>query len=45
MNEIEQDEKHITNEIFKQYLGYQNPSFLAKNLIQANQAKNNQIVN
>ena len=45
VNEIGHDENHITNEIFKQYFGYQNPSFLAKNLLQANQAKNNQIVN
>ena len=45
MNEIIADEKDINDEIFWNYFKYQNPSFLAKNLIRAKQAKNEQLVN
>ena len=38
MNEI------IIDEVFWIYFKYQNPSFLAKDLIRANQAKNEQLV-
>ena len=42
MNEIIVDEKDINDEIFWNYFKYQNPSFLAKDLIRA---KNEQLVN
>ena len=42
VNEIRGKEKYANNEIFKEYFGYQNPSFIAKDLLKANQAKNNQ---
>ena len=45
MNEIIAEEKDINYEIFWNYFKYQNPSFLAKDLIRANQAKNEQLVN
>ena len=45
MNEIIADEKDIKYEIFWYYLKYQNPSLLAKDLIRAMQAKNEQLVN
>ena len=45
MNEIIANEKDINDEIFWNYFKYQNPSFLAKNLIRAKQAKNEQLVN
>ena len=35
----------MNSEIFRKYFVYQNPSFLAKYLLKANQVKNNQIVN
>ena len=44
VNEIKNDKK-TDNEIFNEYFGYQNPSFLVKDLIKANQTKNNGIVN
>ena len=41
--------KNVNNEIFREYFSHQNPSALAKNLLKANetknQAKNKQIVN
>ena len=45
MNEIIADENDINDEIFWDYLTYQNPSFLAKDLIRAKQDKNEQLVN
>ena len=35
MNQIIVDEKNMSDEIFLNYIKYQNPSFLAKNLIRA----------
>ena len=40
MYKIVNDEKKVNNEIFKEYFGYQNPSFLIKDLHQTNQAEN-----
>ena len=40
MNEIIANEKDINDEIFWNYLKYQSPSLLAKDLIRATQAKN-----
>ena len=41
--------KNVNNEIFREYFNHQNPSALAKNLLKANetknQAKKKQIVN
>ena len=37
--------KNINSEIFNEYFGYHNPSFFGKNLIKANQIKNNKKVN
>ena len=45
MNKIIADEKDINDEIFWDYFKYKNPSFLAKDLIRATQAKHEQIVN
>lgn len=45
VNEIANDEIDIDNEIFKQDFGHLNPSFLAKDLLKTNQAKNNPILN
>ena len=45
MNKIIADEKDINDEIFWDYFKYKNPSFLAKDLIRAIQAKHEQIVN
>ena len=45
LDEIRNEEKYINNEIFREYFGYQNLSFLAKDLIKVNKAKNNQIKN
>ena len=42
VNKIRGKEKYTNNEIFKEYFGYQNPSFIAKDLLKANQVKNNQ---
>ena len=41
MHEIRNGEENVNNETFMEYLGYQNPSFLAKILLKANQIKNN----
>ena len=45
MNEITADEKDINDQIFWDYCKYQNPLFLAKDLIRATQAKNEKVVN
>ena len=45
MNEIIANEKDINDGIFWDYLKYQNPSFLAKDLIRSMQAKNEKLVN
>ena len=45
MNEIIADEKDINNEILENYLNYQNPSFLVKDLIGSKQNKNENLVN
>ena len=42
-NEIINDKKGISSEIFNEYSGHQNTSFLAKNLIKTNRSKNKQI--
>ena len=44
MNEIIANEKDINDEIFLHYFRYQNPLLLAKDLITAMQAKNDQLV-
>ena len=45
MNEVIANKKDINDEIFLKYLQYQYPSFLVvRNLIRANQAKNEQLV-
>ena len=45
MNEVIADEKDTNDEIFRKYFKYQNPLFLAKDLIRAQQVKNEQFVN
>ena len=45
MNEITGKEKDINDEIFYNYFKYQNPLFLARDLIRATQPKNEQLVN
>ena len=40
INEIINDEKSISSEIFNEYFRYQNPSFLANDLIKTSQSKN-----
>ena len=45
MNETRNKDKHIHSEMHKKYFGYENPPFLAKYLLKANQAKNNGIKN
>ena len=45
MNEIIAGEKDINDKIFWNYFKYQNPLFLAKDLIRTSQAKNEQLVN
>ena len=50
MNQIVDNEKDINDEMindetFLSYFKYQNPSFLAKDLIRATQDKNQQLVN
>ena len=44
MNKIKANEKDMNDEIIWNYFKYQNPSFLAKDLIRANQVKNQQLV-
>ena len=39
MNEIIDDKKYLSDEIFWNYFKYQNPSFFVKEMIRANQAK------
>ena len=45
MNEIIADGKDTNDKIFRKYFKYQNPSLLAKDLIRAQQVKNEQFVN
>ena len=45
MNEVIADEKLINHEILWNHFKYQNPLFLAKDLIRATEAKNEQLVN
>ena len=45
LNEIKADEKEKNDEIFPNYFKYQNPSFLAKDLVRGKQAINEQLVN
>ena len=45
MNEIIGDEKDTSDEIFQNYIRYQNPSCLAKYLVRAKQHKNEQLIN
>ena len=45
MNKTVNDRKNSNNEIFMEYFGYQNTSFLAKHLHKVNQDKNEQMVN
>ena len=45
MIEVGNDEKNINTEIFNEKFKHQDPSFLIKDLYQANQAQNEQIVN
>ena len=44
IGEIINQEKGLSIEIFNEYFGYQNPSFLEKDLIKNDQSKNKQIV-
>ena len=44
MNEIIFAEKERNDKIFQKYFRYQNPSFLAKDLVRAKQGKNEQLV-
>ena len=43
--EIWNDKVNINSGIFREYFRYQNPSFLAKDLLKANQIKNPEILN
>ena len=45
VNKIENDERRINNETFKEYFGYHNESFLAKDLYKINKIKKNQLRN
>ena len=45
MDEIIADEKDINDDIFWNYFKYQNPLFLAKDLIRATNAENKKLVN
>ena len=45
INEIIANEEDINDELFWNYFKYQNPLFLAKYLIRAKQAKNEQLPN
>ena len=45
INEIKNDEKNINTEVYNEYFGYRNSSFLEEDLFKANQVKNNQKVN
>ena len=44
MDRIVHDEKNINNKIFTDYFGFYDPWFLAKDLYEANQAKDKEIV-
>ena len=43
--EIRNDKENINSGIFREYFRYHNPSFLAKDLLKANQIKNHEILN
>ena len=45
MNKIRNKDKYIHSKMHKKYFGYENPPFLAKYLLKANRAKNNEIKN
>ena len=45
MNEIIANKKDINDEMFSNYLKYENPSSLAKDLIRVTQTKSEQLVN
>ena len=45
MDEIIADEKDVNDDIFWNYFKYQNPLFLAKDLIRATNAENKKLVN
>ena len=45
VNKIENDERRINNETFKEYFRYHNESFLAKDLYKINKIKKNQLRN
>ena len=45
MNKIIANEKDTNDKIFWNYFKYQNPFFLAKDLIRTTQTKNEQLVN
>ena len=44
INEIINDEKVISSEIFNEHFAYQNSSFLAKELVKTDHCKNKKIV-
>ena len=44
LNEIKNEEKNINEQIFKEYFGYESPSFLVKDVYEGNQNKNDMIV-
>ena len=43
-NKIKNEEKNFNEQIFKEYFGYQSPSFLEKDLYESNQNKNDGII-
>ena len=44
LNKIENEEKNVNEQIFKEYFGYESPSFLVKDLYENNKNKNDMIV-
>ena len=44
IDEIKNNERNISNEVFREYFGCQSPSFLVEDLLKANGAKNKQMV-
>ena len=44
LNKIKNEEKNMNEQIFKEYFGYESPSFLIKDLYESNQNKNDMIV-
>ena len=45
MHETKKGEEKMSNEIYRKYFGHQNPLFLVKIFLKANQIKDNQVVN